>query len=134
MAALTDTKEVNEKAARRIQYPVAAGEVIYRGAMVMINAAGYLKPAQAEVDAVFAGMAMETVDNSNGVDGALEGDVLTDGLHQLAGSGFSQADVKSSVYASDDQTVSTVQGVNEPLIGKIEQVVSATEVYVRLEV
>lgn len=134
MAALTDTKEINEKASRMINYPVAAGAVIYRGALCKIQADGYLAPCAAEAGAFFAGVASETVDNTGGANGDLGCDVLTDGLHQITGSGFAQADVKDPVYASDDQTVSKVQGVNEQEVGKIEGVVSATEAYVRLEV
>ena len=117
-----------------INYKVAAGAVIYRGALCMISDAGYLKPAAAEANAVIAGVATENVDNSGGADGDLDCDVFTEGLHKLNGSGFVQGDMKAEVYASDDETVSTTQGANEPAVGKIEGVVSGTEVYVRLEV
>jgi hypothetical protein len=134
MAALTDTKEINEKASRMINYPVAAGVKIFRGALVKITPGGFLAPCAAEAGAAFAGVSSETVDNTDGANGDVDCDVFTEGLHQITGSGFTQGSLKASVYASDDQTISDTQGANEQLVGKVEGFISATEVYVRLEV
>ena len=130
MTALTDNKEVAEKHRRLIENPVAASVVIFKGAIVMSNASGFLAPAAALLDAKMAGMAYEKADNSNGSAGDINCKLLREGLFELSGSGFTQADVGKEVYASDDQTVSTTQGTNEVAVGKIAQVVSATKVYV----
>lgn len=134
MAALTDNKEVLEKHRRLLSFPVVASDIIYKGAIVKINAAGYLAPMAAEAGAFNAGIAYEKVDNSAGSAGDEECLVLREGVFKLAGSGFSQADLGSTVYASDDQTVSTTQGANEIAVGKIVEVVSATEIYVDIAV
>lgn len=130
MAALTDNKEVHEKHQRLIQTPVAAAVVVYKGAIVMGNASGYLAPMVPAVNITFAGIAAEKADNATGANGDVEADHFRTGLFKLSGTGFTQADLGKTVYASDDQTVSTTQGTNEVSVGKIAQVVSATEVYV----
>jgi predicted RecA/RadA family phage recombinase len=134
MVALTDNKEVAEKHRRLIENPVAASVVIFKGAIVMLNASGLLAPAAALAGAKMAGMAYEKCDNSNGAAGDVDCKLLREGLFELSGSGFTQADVGEEVYASDDQTVSTTQGTNEIAVGKIAQVVSATKVFVDITV
>ncbi len=134
MAALTDNKEVLEKHRRLLENPVMAALVIFKGAIVKSNATGFLAPASAELNAKMAGIAYEKADNSNGASGDIECKLLREGCFELAGSGFTQADIGKEVYASDDQTVSTTQATNEIAVGKIAQVVSATKVLVDIAV
>lgn len=134
MAALTDNKEVLEKHRRLIENPVAGSTVIFKGAIVKSNASGFLAPASPEAGAKFAGIAYEKCENSAGSAGDEDCKLLREGLFELSGSGFTQADVGEVVYASDDQTVSTTDGGNEQAVGKIAQVVSASKVYVDIEV
>ena len=100
MAALSDNKEVIEKDRRLLEGPVVASDIIYKGAIVKINAAGFLAPASAEVGSKIAGIALEKVDNSSGSAGDVNAKVLRRGVFELSGSGFSQSDVGSTVYAS----------------------------------
>lgn len=130
MAALTDNKEVLEKDARKLAFPVVASDIIYKGAIVKVNAAGYLAPAAAEAGAAFAGIAYEKCDNSSGSAGDLECQVLREGVFKLEGAGFSQSDVGSAAYASDDQTISNTDGGNEIRVGVVVKFISATEVWV----
>lgn len=132
MANLTANKEVIEKHRRLLSGKMAA-EKIFKGALVKINAAGYIAKQAAEANAHNGGIAYEQVDNSAGSAGDKEIKVLREGIFKLSGSGFSQADVGSTVYASDDQTVSTTQGTNEVAVGEIVEVISATEIYVDLK-
>lgn len=134
MASLTDNKEVLEKHRRLLENPVAASVVIFKGAIVMSNASGFLAPAVALADAKMAGIAYEKVDNANGAAGDVDCKLLREGLFELSGAGFTQADIGKEVYASDDQTVSTTQGANEIAVGRISQVTSATKVYVDIAV
>jgi len=113
-------------------FPVVASDIIYRGALVKINAAGYLAPQAAESGAFSAGVAYEGVDNSAGSAGDVTCRVELEGAFEMACTGMAQADLGSPVYASDDNTVSTTQGSNELLIGKIIEVISATNVLVKL--
>jgi len=135
MVALTDNKEVSEKHRRLIENPVAGSSTIFKGAIVMGNASGFLAPAASLAGATMAGMAYEKADNSNGAAGDIDCKLLREGLFELAGSGFTQADIGKVVYATDDQTVSLTQAVgDEVAVGKIAQVVSATSVFVDIEV
>ena len=132
MAALTAAKEVSEKDGVVRAMPVAV-DIIYRGALCTINAAGFLAPAGLAVSEVFAGVAEETVDNSGGSAGDLRCKVKTEGRYLLEGAGFAQGDVGVVVYASDDQTVTKTAGTSAP-VGQIDEFVSATQVWVKLSV
>jgi len=130
--ALTDSVNVEEQHGVICDSPVGASSTIYRGAMVMHNAAGFMVPCAAESGAVFAGIAEEEVDNSTGSDGDKQCKAIHDGRFLLTGAGFTQADVGEIVYASDDETITKTAGSNV-LVGKIQKFVSATQVWVLLE-
>jgi len=131
MAALTERKQVEEKDGVKLDLAMAVDE-IFAGALLKINAAGFLAPAAAEVGATFAGVAYEDNDNSSGSAGDIASKVIAQGLFLLEGSGFAQADVGELVYASDDQTISTTQGANEQEVGVIKEFISATQVWVQI--
>lgn len=131
MSALTADKEVSRKDGSIVSHPVSGSVTIYKGALCKITAAGYLAPMAAEAGAFMAGVAYESTVNS-GSAGAKVCRVWADGIFELAGTGFAQSDVGSSVYASDDQTVSTTQGSNEILVGKIVSFISSTKVAVKI--
>lgn len=133
MAVLTDNKEVLEKASGLLQFP-AAVDIIYKGAIVKTNAAGYLAPMAAEVGAIAAGVAYEKCDNSGGSAGDVKCKVLRQGVFLFVGVGLVQADLGKPAYASDDQTVSITQATNEVAVGKIVEVISATACYVDINV
>lgn len=127
MTALTANKEVIEKDRKLLAMPVVASDIIYKGAIVKINAAGYAAPMAAEAGAHMGGMAYEKADNSTGAAGAIKCKLMREGVFKLVSAGLTQADLGSIVYASDDQTVSTTQGTNEVAVGRIVEVISATE-------
>ena len=129
--ALTANKEIIEKEGVKVSLPCAVAN-IFKGAIVKVNAAGYAAPMAAEASAFMAGIAESVADNSGGSAGDLSVDVKTEGMFLLSGSGFSIADVGSDVYASADDTISTTQGTNEIKVGKILQIVSATQVWVKI--
>lgn len=133
MAALTENKQRVEKEGRLISMPVKASTKIFKGALVKLGADGYLAPQAAEAGAVHAGVAYEPCDNSAGANGEKSVRVETGRAFYMNGSGFAAADMGKAVYASDDDTVSTTQGANELKVGKIIEVVSATEVLVLQE-
>lgn len=132
MVALTADANRTEKEGRLQAVPVLAGAVIYKGALVKTTAAGYLAPASAEASAKAAGVAYESVDNTDGGSGDVSVRVEMKRAFEVAGAGFTQADMFKPVYASDDNTVSTTQGANEQEFGKIIEVFSATKVLVSL--
>jgi predicted RecA/RadA family phage recombinase len=131
MAALSDNIEIQEKDGIVHAAPVAV-DIIYRGAMVVYNTAGYLAPASTSAGVIFAGIALEKVDNSGGSAGDLNCKYVKEGIFLLTGSGLAQSDVGEQVYASDDQTITKTSTNNAP-VGKIVEYVSSTQVWVKLD-
>lgn len=133
MAALSAKTDREEKEGKIVSHPVVASDIIYAGALVKHNAAGFLAPCAAEAGAVFAGVAVESIDNSAGSAGDKSCRVEKKGNFLMNGTGLSQADVGSAVFASDDNTVSTTQGSNEQQVGRIVEFISATQVRVKID-
>ena len=116
MVALTTTRDTDERASSfsmAHEYGVATAVNIFQGAMVGLNAAGFLQPmvtAVATQNAV--GRAEEAADNTAGANGAITCKVRS-GIFKWvndAGNTIVQADIGDDVYAEDDQTVGNVMG------------------------
>lgn len=82
MAALTGAvapKYREHVKGAQFRYPVADGVVIYQGALVMLEATGkWATPSTAQANALYAGVAKTTVDNSSGSNGDAYVDVDAD--------------------------------------------------------
>lgn len=133
MAALTAAKVRNTKGDGIVKsFPVNGGSIIYAGALVMLDAQRYARPAAALAsNGGCVGIATKTVDNSAGSDGDLEVPCWA-GLVEIPATSIAQAAVGGKVYASDDDTVDETQGTNEPTVGVLEEVVSSTKGWVRV--
>lgn len=105
-----------------IEYPVKAGELIFAGAIVALQA-GYAVKGKTALNLRVKGIAKTYADNSTGSDGgktvAVELCHCVKGLRLFAlandtGSGnvLTQADVGSDVYLKDDTTVSKSSASN----------------------
>lgn len=111
-------------------YPVAAGVVIYYGAMVAVDSSGYARPARTSTtDTVIGYNWNDRVDNSTGSAGAKQVTVRSDRLalvgNSSAGDAIVAADVGDDCYAVDDQTVAKTNGTNTRVrAGKIYSVTS----------
>ena len=104
------------------EYPVIAADIIYEGAAVGENAAGYSRPLVAGDP--FQGFAQETADNSAGSAGDKRVRVLTRGRVQLTIAGLAiTANDRAAVYASDDDTFTLTVGSNSK-IGNVSRWVS----------
>lgn len=112
MTAMTSARtprqwNVDPVAAHFGSVPVAAGIKIWAGALVFLLASGYASDTPAAT-ALCLGIAPATVDNTDGLDGALS---ITPqrGCFGLVNSGggdvLAAADIGKRVYAVDDQTV-----------------------------
>lgn len=119
-----------------VRIGVVASDIIYRGALVSVNAAGFLKPAADAAGDIFVGVALEQADNSAGAAGDVDclvgigGGLIT--LAHTAG-GQAQANIGDEVGTDDDQTVDAAAGlVNNIFCGRIIKVNSATSVVVAL--
>ena len=111
-------------------YPVNAASVIYAGALVMIDADGFARPAAALAsNGGCVGVATEKVTG-----GAADGDKwveVQEGEFLFAGDTLAQtALVAGIVYADDDNTVDETQATNCPKAGIVTQYNSASEAWV----
>jgi hypothetical protein len=122
-----------EQEGKLLALPVVAADIIYKGSLCKINAAGFLAPCAPEAGSTFAGIAIENIDNSAGAAGDLLCRVQNVGAIELVGAGLAQSDVGSKVYATDDGVITTVEGTtSKQLVGVIVKFISATSVLVKL--
>ena len=113
-------------------FPMAAAVVIYKGALVGIDATSKMaKPFQ--VGDYFVGIAAETVDNSAGAASAKSVPVETEGDFELPLSGAVVTDIGFRVSASADDSIIKVASANR-IVGRIIGLGStANTVIVRLK-
>lgn len=118
--------DIPSDAVSKINYPVAATEVIYQGTMVCLNAAGYALMAQDAANLVLVGIAERKIDNSAGANGAK--DVPVQPITALR---YVELDavtplpawVGDVAYFTDDHTVSNADPGNTVIAGRIEKIV-----------
>jgi hypothetical protein len=117
-------------------FPVDASKHIYKGALTVITASGYLAPCSAASGADFAGfggVAYEEVDNSSGAAGAKNcrvwgPDVLLEIPASAAGSAV-QANVGSPAFAANDTGWHTASA-NSVYIGRLQSVGATGKMFV----
>lgn len=111
--------------------PVIASDIIYEGAAVGENGAGYFRPLVAGDP--FAGFAQSQADNSAGAAGAINVRVKSRGRVVLSVTGVTAVtDEGSTVYAADDNDFTLTVGTNTA-IGKVVRFISGTTVEVYFE-
>lgn len=115
----------------RVSGPVAETTILYGGTLAFTNASGYLDDDTASGVNTFAGVVIDEVDNSAGVNGALSAELHNGGLFLLVGAGFSQATFGQPIYASDNYTVTATADGNTH-IGRCVGYVSSTRIWVEL--
>lgn len=107
----------------RQEYPVVAADIIYRGAAIGENGAGFSRPLVA--GDVFQGFAVAKADNSAGAAGDIRVTAESRGFATLPVVGSTVADNdRVAVYAADDDTFTLTKGTNS-LIGYVDRWVSA---------
>lgn len=133
MADITAPRQDKRQTGDILSVPVGAGIKVYAGGLLTF-AAGYAVAANA-AQAV-AGVAIETVDNTAGIDGAKNVRVSRNGIFSFRAAGLTAADAgKEVVVGADDDLVALVTaGAGKIPIGRIARVVSATECLVQLNV
>lgn len=115
MAALTEGRTTAKRDAKTFGRGVAATKKIFAGALVCLNATGFATPGAVSTTLKADGIALETVDNTAGADGALT--VATEKgcfrfANSAAGDLITRADIGSTAYIVDDQTVAKTNGTN----------------------
>ena len=134
MTALSADRNTISKEGQLQSYP-AGVDIFYKGAMVCINAAGFVVPAAdtAGYSSVI-GVADEQVDNSSGSAGDLNVRVRTNRRYLFVATGtLVQGNVGETMYVVDDQTFNADQQVNAIVAGVLTEFVSTTAGYVSIE-
>lgn len=109
MAALTQDRRTSERAGKDFYFPVATGVTIYAGSIVMLSATGFAKPATVTTGETCVGRCEEAVTNT-GADGDVSVKVRKGvfAFEPSATNAPTLANVGDTLYAEDDQTVTTV--------------------------
>ena len=134
MAALTKGRNTPVRTGDMREPPVDGGSKIFAGAMVALNAAGFLVPFATATTLKAMGRAEQDVDNSAGADGDVRCRVAT-GIFCYANSAsgdlIALTDIGADCYGVDDQTVAKTSGTStRSVAGKIFDV-DAHGVWVR---
>ncbi|MDI3259689.1 MAG: hypothetical protein QJR02_08335 [Sinobacteraceae bacterium] len=123
MTALAADRITARRIGAQHEDPVAAGKVLYVGALAVLDAAGNLAPATAATGLTARGVVQEAVDNSAGAAGAVTGKTAT-GVFRFANAGdVDRTFIGKPAYALDDQTVSSSSNANtRSVVGTIDDV------------
>lgn len=119
----------------KIRVPVEAGEILYAGTLVCIDAQGYAIDATDAADQKPIGVVVDTVDNSAGADGDKDAEVWLEGVFDFViAATHTIADVGKHVYITDNQTVTLTPATNNGPIGYIVECLSTTKTRVKLQI
>ena len=130
MADATSARETGSKEGCVLAYDVKGSTSIYKGTLTSFSS-GYLTSSSDTSGEPFAGVAYETVDNSSGANGDETSRVSKTGVHAFAKGSAAVADLGVEVYASDNQTVTTVAG--NVKVGRIVEIRSSSSVGVKID-
>jgi hypothetical protein len=132
MAALTGPRKMTVQSEGRPippldNFPVKGGVKIWQGALVVLNA-GYAAPGSTATGLIVVGRAKVTVDNTSGGDGAQFVDVEPGEFswnNSASGDLIAQAQVGTTCYIVDDNTVAKTNGSSSRSAGGIIKGVNA---------
>ncbi len=135
MTALAADKSIEYREGVEISCPVDDGDKIYGGALVAVNAAGYLVPGSDTAGLIFMGVSTEQKDNTLGQDGDLVCNIRRRGLFKCTlGHSISQANVGDNVFLVDDQTVDVAaQTTHDIFCGIIAEYIDSTHAWIDIE-
>ncbi len=135
MTSLSSDRNTEYSLGDLLSIPVAAGETIYAGAMVCVDADGYAVPAADTAGLLFAGVATARTDNASGADGDVSVVVRRRGrFHFASASALDQSALGAQVCASDDQTVAVAADVsNDVVVGVIDRVEDSASAWVAID-
>lgn len=132
MGELTDNRYTKYRDGLITALPVKGGTHIFKGGFVCWDADGYAVPGANKAGYIFAGIALEEIDNTDGVAGAQSIRVQTNGVFSLAKDGpIAQADCGGKLYIVNAQTVAlaTSESIH---CGQLEGLDGPSDVWVRI--
>ena len=113
MVALTQDRNTERFEGDLQSGPVAAGRLIFAGAIVMRTSDGHLTEGQTAVGLVGVGRAEQRVNNADGANGDVDL-IFRPGIYRFLNSAGAdeivQSDIGSLAYVVDDQTVAKTDG------------------------
>jgi len=131
--AVTANQLTKRQEGCRKSFPIAASTTIYEGTLNFVTVTGYLDDDTASGANRFAGVALAYKDNAAGSAADLQGEVYTEGVFELVGTGFTQASVLLPVFATDNYTITTVPSASGVYIGQCVGYVSSTKILVDID-
>lgn len=134
MVALTAPRDTRQRSGAVFSRGIAANVTIYKGALVALNAAGFLVPGTVSTTLKADGVAQDTV-----VGTAVNGEAVVDverGVFRFsnsaAGDQITRADIGNDCFiVDDDQVARTNGGSTRSIAGRVEDV-DAVGVWVRI--
>lgn len=111
--ALSASRNTPHKDGDLLPFKVATGTKVFAGALVCLNAAGFLVPGSVSATLTYVGRADDFCDNTAGADGAKTVQVRRRKVFKFLNSGadpVAQADLGKTVYIVDDATVAKTNG------------------------
>lgn len=134
MAVLTADRQTQSKEGNLKSYPVGV-DIIYKGALVCVDDAGFLVAAADTVNFRVVGVAEEQVDNSGGAAGDLNCKVRSGRAFRFAATSITQAMLGDAMFVVDDQTFDDAVGTtNDVPCGRLIEFISATEGWIFIPV
>lgn len=124
---LAADRKTPQRPGKNFSFPVDGGSHIFQGALVGLNALGFLVPASAIATIRIIGRALENVDNTTGADGDVRCEVESGTFrwdNSTSGDAITLLHVGRTVFAVDDETVALTEGGsgNRPAAGVVVDV------------
>lgn len=133
MTALAADRATANRSGKQLSLPVAAATKIFAGSIVAVNASGYATKGAVSTTLKAAGVAREQADNTAGANGDIRVAVER-GTFQFANSTagdlIALADIGSTCYIVDDQTVAKTNGTSTRSAAGVIRDVDANGVWV----
>ncbi|MRR15692.1 MAG: hypothetical protein EG826_04460 [Deltaproteobacteria bacterium] len=118
-----------------VPFPVINADILYAGSNICVNTAGYALPGSDTAGLIYAGVAVERVDNSTGNAGDKQIRLRRRGLVKMTlATAITQANVGDNVFLVDDETVDLTANVtNKIFCGIIAVFIDTTHAYIDIE-
>jgi len=134
MTAIATERDTQRRLGGQVAYPVLASTKVLAGTLVVLTAAGYAQGGAVATTLKAVGVANDTADNTAGASGDIKVTVRRDGWFRFANSAAGDlitiADIGSSCYILDNQTVAKTDGTAaRSVAGKVRDV-DATGVWI----